>query len=98
VKLFGIPSLPTGPAAPVVPHLPGLEDQRRLVARARAESRSWLVRSVLLLVVAALAVRRGWIVFGAVLLALAMLGLGLARSTSRRADELARRLEEEERA
>jgi hypothetical protein len=98
VKLFGVPSLPTGPAPPVVPHLPGPEDQRRLIARARAESRRWLVRSVLLLVIAALAVRRGWIAFGAAFLALAMLGLGLARSTSRRADALAQRLQEEERA
>ncbi|HTT69220.1 MAG TPA: hypothetical protein VMF70_14445 [Gemmatimonadales bacterium] len=93
MKLFGVPSLPTGPAAPVVPRLPGLDDQRRLVTRARAEARRWLLRSVLLLVVAALAVRRGWIVFGVVFLALAILGLQLSRSTGRRAGELARRLD-----
>ncbi|HXY68990.1 MAG TPA: hypothetical protein VEH62_06040 [Gemmatimonadales bacterium] len=97
MKLFGVPSLPSAPAAPVVPQLPGIEDQRRLIVRARSESRRWLLRSVLLLVIAALSVRRGWIVFGLVFLALAMLGLGLARSTSRRAAELARRVEEAER-
>ena len=92
MKLFGIPAPPGGPAAPVVPRLPGLDDQRRLVARARSQSRRWLVRSVLLLVIAALAVRRGWIVFGLVFLALAILGLQLSRSVSRRAAELERRL------
>jgi hypothetical protein len=92
VKLFGIPTLPSGPAAPPVPRLPGLDDQRRLVIRARSESRRWLVRSVLLLVIAALAVRRGWVAFGLVFLALALLGLQLSRSTSRRAAELERRL------
>lgn len=89
MKLFGVPS---GPAAPVVPRLPGLDDQRRLVDRARAQARRWLLRSVLMLVIAALAVRRGWVVFGLVFLGLAILGLQLARSTSRRAAELARRL------
>jgi len=93
VKFFGVPSLPSGPAAPVVARLPDLDDQRRLIAKARNESRRWLIRGVLMIAIAAIAVRRGWVVFGLIFLALAMLGLGLARSTSRRATELEAKLD-----
>lgn len=85
MKLFAPPSFRRPPLPPV----PGLEDQRRLVARGRAEARRWLVRSVLLLVISAIAFRRGWILFALVFLALALLGAQLARSTRRRAIELA---------
>ncbi len=96
MKLFGVPTIPSLPSVLPATHLPDLDDQRRLVVRARKEARRWLVRSVLLIVIGALAFRRGWLVFGAVFLALALLGLQLARSTGRRAAELARRLAAEE--
>jgi len=87
---FGVPGMrPLG-----VPQLPTLDDQRRLVARARSLARRWMLRAVLLLVIAALALRRGWLVFGLVFLALAVLAIQLARSTTRRAAELADKLKQ----
>jgi hypothetical protein len=85
---FGVPGMrPVG-----VPHLPDIEDQRRLVARARGQARRWTTRGILLFVIAALAVRYGWLIFGLIFLALALLALELARSTRRRAAALADRL------
>lgn len=82
---FGVP----GMRPPGVSQLPDLDDQRRLVARARAQARRWMLRSVLLLAIAALAMRGGWLLFGLVFLALAILAIQLARSTTRRAAQLA---------
>ena len=84
--------LPVVVAVPSVPHLPDLDDQRRLIARARGESRRWLLRGVLLLVIGALSVRRGWIVFGLVFFALSLLVLQLSRSNLKQAAELERKL------
>ena len=92
MKFFGVPAIPGLPLVPPATHLPDLDDQRRLVVRARREARRWLIRSVLLIVIGALAFRRGWLVFGVVFLALALLGLQLSRSTGRRAAALARQL------
>jgi hypothetical protein len=92
MKLFGVPALPTGPAAVVMPHLPDLDDQRRLIARARSESRRWLLRAVLLVAIGALAFRRGWFVLGLAFFALGLLVLQLSRSNTRQAAELEKKL------
>ena len=85
---FGVPGMrPLG-----APQPPSLEDQRRLVVTARRRARRWMLRSALLLVIAALALRNGWILFGIVFLALGILAIQLARSTTRSAAELADRL------
>jgi len=84
--------LPVVPVLPVVPHLPDLDDQRRLIARARRDSRRWLLRCVLLVVIGALSFRRGWIIFGAVFFALALLVLQLSRSNLKQAAELEKKL------
>jgi len=90
---FGVPGMRSVDA----PRVPTLEDQRRLVARARSQARRWMLRAVLLLLTAGLSVREGWVPLGLVLLALAVLAIELARSTTRRAAELADRLQEMER-
>ncbi len=93
MSLFGPPGLGSpGLGTPGLPGLPSLEDQRRLVKRARSEARRWMFRSVLLLLISALAFRRGWLAFGLVFLALTVLGTLLARSTTRRAAQLADKL------
>jgi len=92
MSLFGMRPLPAAPAVPVVPHLPDLDDQRRLIARARGQAWRWMLRCVLLIVIAALAFRKGWIVLGTVCFALALLGLQLNRSNLRQAAELERKL------
>ncbi len=92
MSLIGPPFGPPGLKPLTPPGVPTLEDQRRLVVRARSLARRWMLRSVLLLIVAALAIRRGWIAFGLVFLALAILAIGLARSTTRRAAQLADKL------
>ncbi len=84
--------LPVAPALPVVPHLLNLDDQRRLIARARRDSRQWLLRAALMLVIGALAFRRGWIIFGAVFFALVLLALQLSRASLKAAAELERKL------
>lgn len=91
-SLFSLPGIPSLPPVQGPPGLPDLDDQRRLIARARRESVRWLLRGVVMIAIAALAVRRGWTAFGLVFAALALLGLGLARSTSRRARELEAKL------
>ncbi len=99
MTFFGFSGLrPSAPAGlrPAGPAASDVEEQRRLVVRARSLARRWMLRSVLLLVIAALAMRRGWIMFGLVLLALAVLAIQLARSTTRGAAELADRLKEME--
>ncbi len=92
MSLIGPPFGPPGLKPLTPPGVPTLEDQRRLVARARSLARRWMLRSVLLLAITALALRRGWIAFGLVFLALAILAIGLSRSTTRRATELTDRL------
>ena len=92
MKLFGMRPLPVVAAVPTVPHLPDLDDQRRLIARARGDSRRWLLRCVLLLVIGALSFRRGWIIFGTVFFALALLVLQLSRSNLKQAAELEKKL------
>jgi len=84
--------LPAVPVLPVVPHLPDLDEQRRLIARARRDACHWLLRCVLLVVIAALSFRRGWIVFGAVFFALMLLALQLSRSNLKAAAELEQKL------
>lgn len=92
MRLFGMRPLPVVVAVPGVPHLPDLDDQRRLIARARADSRRWLLRCVVLLVIGALSVRRGWVIFGVVFFALALLVLQLSRSNLKQAAELEKKL------
>lgn len=92
MSLFGMRPLPSAPAAPVVPHLPDLDDQRRLIARARSQAWRWLLRCVLLIVIAALAFRKGWIALGTACFVLALLGLQLNRSNLKQAAELERKL------
>jgi hypothetical protein len=92
MRLFGMRPLPAVPVLPVVPHVPDLDDQRRLIERARRDARSWLVRCVLLVVIAALAFRRGWIFFGAAFFALGLLVLQLSRSNRKQAAELEKKL------
>ena len=91
---FGINILGGGPLVPTpqAPRPLSLEEQRRLVVRARRQARQWFIRAVLLLVFGAIAVRWGWLAFGLVLFALSLLGIGLASSISRRAAELETRL------
>lgn len=88
---FGVP----GPRPVRPPGVPGPDDQRRLVRRARAQARRWTVRAWLLIAVSALAFRYGWLLFGVVFAGLAALALQLAHSTRRRAKELAARLKGE---
>ncbi len=92
MSLFGMRPLPSAPAAPVVPHLPDLEDQRRLIARARCQAWRWMLRCVLLIVIAALAFRRGWIALGTACFASSLLGLQLNRSNLKQAAELERKV------
>ena len=92
MSLFGMRPLPVAPTAPAVPHLPDLEDQRRLIARARGQAWRWMVRCVLLIVIAALAFRRGWIALGTACFALSLLGLQLNRSNLKQAAELERKV------
>jgi hypothetical protein len=75
-----------------LPPAPGADDQRALIKRARREALRWVFRSVLLAVIAGLALARGWIIFGVIFAALGVMGLQLARSTRRRAAELAQKL------
>jgi hypothetical protein len=94
MSLFGLRPLPSGPATvPGVPHLPDLEDQRRLIAKARRDARAWLIRCVLMIVVAAFAVRTGLLFFGVVLFLLALLVLQLSHSNYKQAAALERKLE-----
>jgi len=74
------------------PSLPGQDEARALVKRARQEARRWMFRSVMLALVSGLAFARHWFLFGAVFLALTVMGVQLARSTRRRAAELAAKL------
>jgi len=92
MRLFGMKPLPEAPAVPVVPHLPDLEDQRRLIARARSQAWRWMLRCVLLLVIAALAIRQGWIVLGVACFLLSLLGLQLNRSNLKQAAALEQKL------
>jgi len=85
-------SLPVVPVVPGPPHLPDLEDQRRLIVRARRDARRWLLRCVLMLVIGALAFRRGWLIFGVVFFLLTLLALQLSRSNLKAAAELERKL------
>jgi hypothetical protein len=87
-----MPPLPVVPVVPAPPHLPDLDDQRRLIARARGDSRRWLLRGALMLVIGALAFRRGWVIFGAVFFALMLLALQLSRASLRAAADLERKL------
>jgi len=89
MRLFGVPALPV---VPVAPPLPDVEAQRRLIARARGESRRWLLRCVLMVAIAALSFRRGWVIFGAVFFVLALLVLQLSRSNLKQAAELEQKL------
>jgi hypothetical protein len=72
--------------------IPGLDDQRALVKRARRDALHWTFRAVMLALISGLALRTGWILFGAVFALLALMALQLVRSTRRRAAELAAKI------
>jgi hypothetical protein len=74
--------------------VPGLDDQKALVKRARRDALQWTYRAVLLALISGLALRTGWIVFGAAFALLALMAVGLVRSTRRRAAVLAAKLKE----
>jgi hypothetical protein len=92
MRLFGMKPLPEAPAVLVVPHLPDLEDQRRLIARARSQAWRWMLRCILLIVIAALALRKGWVILSAACFVLALLGLQLNRSNLKQAAALEQKL------
>jgi hypothetical protein len=74
--------------------VPGLDDQKALVKRARRDALQWTYRAVLLALISGLALRLGWIVFGVLFALLALMAVGLVRSTRRRAAVLAAKLKE----
>ncbi|MGD0992831.1 MAG: hypothetical protein ABR998_10200 [Gemmatimonadales bacterium] len=74
--------------------MPGLDDQKALVKRARRDALQWTYRAVLLALISGLALRLGWIVFGVLFALLALMAVGLVRSTRRRAAVLAAKLKE----
>ena len=74
--------------------VPGLDDQKALVKRARRDALQWTYRAVLLALISGLALRNGWIVFGVLFALLALMAVGLVRSTRRRAGVLAAKLKE----
>ena len=74
--------------------MPGLDDQRVLVKRARRDALQWTYRAVLLALISGLALRTGWIVFGVLFAVLALMAVGLVRSTRRRAAVLAAKIKE----
>jgi hypothetical protein len=74
--------------------VPGLDDQKALVKRARRDALQWTYRAVLLALISGLALRNGWIVFGVLFALLALMAAGLVRSTRRRAAVLAAKLKE----
>jgi hypothetical protein len=76
------------------PSPPGHDEARALVKRARQEARRWMFRSVMLALISGLAFARHWLVFGLVFLGLTVMGMQLARSTRRRAAELAQKLKQ----
>jgi hypothetical protein len=72
--------------------IPGLDDQKALVKRARRDALHWTFRAVMLALISGLALRTGWILFGTVFALLALMALHLVRSTRRRAAELAAKI------
>ena len=74
--------------------VPGLDDQKALVKRARRDALQWTYRAVLLALISGLALRTGWIVFGVLFALLALMAVGLVRSMRRRAAMLAAKLKE----
>lgn len=72
--------------------VPGLDDQKALVKRARRDAMRWTFRAVLLALVSGLALRNGWIVFGLLFAVLALMAAGLVRSMRRRAAQLAAKI------
>lgn len=77
---------------PAEPAVPGLDDQKALVRRARGDVLRWTLRAVMLAVISALALRNGWILFGTLFGLLALMSVALVRSTRRRAAELAAKI------
>jgi len=75
---------------------PGLDDQRRLVRRARRDAFHWAFRAVMLALIGGLALRFGWIVFGILFAVLALMAAGLVRSLRRRAAALAAQIRQME--
>jgi hypothetical protein len=80
------------PPIPGVPPIPGLDEQRALVKRARRESFRWFIRALMLAIISGLALRNGWVIFGVIFAALAVMGLQLSRTTRRRAAALLEKL------
>ncbi len=80
------------PRFPNPSELQRADEARALIRRARGEARRWMIRSVLLALIAGLSFARRWVFFGVVFLALTAMGFQLSRSTRRRAAELAAKL------
>ena len=73
--------------------IPGLEDQKALVKRARRDALHWTFRAALLALISALSLRNGWPLFGVLFGLLALMALQVARTTRRRAAELAAKIQ-----
>ena len=73
--------------------IPGLEDQKALVKRARRDALHWTFRAALLTLISGLSLRNGWPLFGILFVLLALMALQVARTVRRRARELAAKIQ-----
>jgi hypothetical protein len=74
---------------PAPTSVPGLDDLKALVKRARRDALHWAFRAVMLALIGGLALRFGWVLFGIAFGVLALMAAGLVRSLRRRAAQLA---------
>jgi hypothetical protein len=72
--------------------VPGLDDHKALVKRARRDGLHWTFRAVMLALISALSLRNGWPLFGILFGLLALMALQVARTVRRRARELAAKI------
>ena len=73
-----------------------IDGLRRRLARLRADARQWLLRGVLLLVIAAFSFRRGgslFVTMGAALVLLALIAVSMSRIARNRREAAQRKLE-----
>jgi hypothetical protein len=70
----------------------GLDDQKALVKRARRDGLHWTFRAAMLALISGLSLRNGWLLFGVLFGLLSLMALQVARTTRRRARELAAKI------